>query len=180
MKEPVCYLSKHPRMEATPEFIERNHLSLSRSTDEILERAEKGWGKSLDFTHEVLGDYLPFDTIKHWYKAEFVEVVANGEKTAREPITSLTDAVQDFLDYMNFAWEKAEDERGISACRSIEKLSTWLWLFGRDDLRRLIDDDELYNPYGAPALIAVCNEMGIVVPESLKAFAQHQGHSTDR
>ena len=37
-----------------------------------------------------------------------------------------------------------------------------------------VDDDNNYNPYGAPALIACCDELDITVPDSLKEFAKHK------
>lgn len=173
MKEPKCYLSEYPRMEATAEFIERNNLTLERTVSEIQDRMRDAQASFLDFSSEVYPKFLSVEDSREFFKEEYFDKVASGELEI-PPIPSLEEAAQDFLDYMNFAWGKAEDERGISATRSVQKLGAYLWLFGRDDLRRLIDDDELYNPYGAPALIAVCEEMDIDVPDSLREFAKHR------
>jgi hypothetical protein len=43
---------------------------------------------------------------------------------------------------------------------------------GRDDLRQILDNEDLYNPYGSPALIKVCEEMGITVPISFIEFSK--------
>lgn len=74
---------------------------------------------------------------------------------------------------MVFGWMKDTDQRGISASRTIDKLSAWLWLMGRNDLAETLNDSSLYNPYGAPALVKVCDEMGIEVPEGVREFSKH-------
>jgi hypothetical protein len=38
----------------------------------------------------------------------------------------------------------------------------------------MITNDDLYNPYGSPALIAVCNELGIKVPDELIEFSNNK------
>ena len=73
---------------------------------------------------------------------------------------------------MVFAWGKEEDERGLSASRRISKVSAWMWSLGRQDIVSILQDGNLYNPYGAPALIKACKELGIKVPESLLKFAR--------
>ena len=52
------------------------------------------------------------------------------------------------------------------------KLAERLWGLGREDLTELLNDDDLYNPYGAPALIACCERLGIGVPGHVVAFAR--------
>jgi len=42
---------------------------------------------------------------------------------------------------------------------------------GREDLARTIMRDDLYAPYGAPALVKVCDELGILVPANVREFA---------
>ena len=59
---------------------------------------------------------------------------------------------------MGFAWDKANNRRGLSSGRSIDHMRTWLWLDGKDDLAEQIED---YEYYGKPQLVAVCNEYGI-------------------
>jgi hypothetical protein len=54
--------------------------------------------------------------------------------------------------YMTFAWEKAHDERGISAGRSIEKFEVWVWMLG--DYEQI--DWRKYAMYGKPILRQIC------------------------
>ena len=55
-----------------------------------------------------------------------------------------------------------------------QKLSAWLWLLNREDLESKIQEDGLYNPYGAPALVEVCKALEINVPESLIEFSKQK------
>lgn len=163
----------HPRIISVAGFIKRNHLEL-RGYDEIVERFKAISGADDDFfgfKTALMAHYLRFEDAKSILKDEYVREVESGDKKW-VTITDTSECAQDFLDYMSFAWGKAEGERGISASRSIEKLGTWLWLMGRGDLEELISQDDLYNPYGAPALIEVCERMGIVVPDSLIEFSK--------
>ena len=59
----------------------------------------------------------------------------------------------EMLDYMPFAWDKANSRRGISAGRSLDHMSAWLWLLGEDAAVDKIDD---YSHYGKPQLRAIC------------------------
>ena len=63
----------------------------------------------------------------------------------------------DMRDYMPFAWEKANDRRGISAGRSLEHMSVWLFMLGRDAAARQMDH---YSHYGKPQLRAICEAFG--------------------
>lgn len=59
------------------------------------------------------------------------------------------------LDYMPFAWEKANHGRGISAGRSMDHYSEWIWMLGDDlgDLRN-------YSFYGKDHLVRICQHYG--------------------
>lgn len=162
------------RIEATDEFISKNNFKL-RSKEEVIEKIRKVNSENnfLDFRTDVLLEYLDFESAKEFYKEEYAEKVNSGE-IKHEYVTDLKECAQDFLDYMGFAWMKAQDERGISASRSIQKLGAWLWLMNREDLEKTINDDDLYNPYGAPALIEVCKQLGIEVPKSLVEFSKNK------
>lgn len=59
----------------------------------------------------------------------------------------------EILEYMPFAWEKANNNRGLSAARSIDHMGAWLWLLGLDKAAEQIRE---YNMYGKPQLRAIC------------------------
>ena len=58
-------------------------------------------------------------------------------------------------EYMEFAWKKANDGRGISAMRSMHHYMAWTWLLG-DDLGNLLD----YQYYGKDNLVKICKHYG--------------------
>jgi len=169
LTELKCYEGREPRISYSKKFVKDNKLTFERSEKEIKGRIED-MGGAFDFDGEVLSKYLPWESVKETYKDEYVAKVESGEKKYTK-IDSIQEAVQDFLDYMVFAWTKAEDERGLSASRSVSKLSAWMWLLGREDLSDILNEEDLYNPYGAPALIKCCEELSIEVPEYFKEFA---------
>jgi len=166
-----CLTGNEKRIIATVKFIKENKLEL-KSEEEILERfkREEESDSFMNFGLETLMDFLSFENAKPFLLDEYVKKCEEGKEEWSQVIT-IKETAQDFLDYMVFAWKKAQDERGISAGRSVQKLATWLWIMNREDLSELIEKESLYNPYGAPALIEVCDKMNIAVPNSLISFA---------
>lgn len=73
-------------------------------------------------------------------------------------------ALQEARDYLTFAWGKAQDHRGISATRSITKLSAYAWLLGMDGVIQRIEAAP-YAQYGAPKLRIFAEAFGGNVPE---------------
>lgn len=65
--------------------------------------------------------------------------------------------VAEMLDYMPFAWDKANNCRGISAGRSLNHMAAWLWLLGFDEAADAVND---YDHYGKPHLRAICEAFG--------------------
>lgn len=61
------------------------------------------------------------------------------------------------IEYMPFAWEKANGFRGISAARSLLHYKAWLWMMGRDDF----DDLDDYQFYGKDHLRRICAYLGL-------------------
>lgn len=50
----------------------------------------------------------------------------------------------DMRDYLAFAYEKALDQRGLSASRSVQKMATWLYMLN-DPFHKEVED---YEDYG--------------------------------
>ena len=65
---------------------------------------------------------------------------------------------QTILDYMPFAWDKANHCRGISASRSISHMSAWLWLLGDEVPEPLMErvSQQKYQFYGKELLASIC------------------------
>lgn len=166
--ERKCYEGNEPRILVSGDFIKKNKLTLKRTSKEIRYRILNDNG--FDFT-DVLVDFLDFADGKEFYKDEYVKQVESGKEKKPERI-KIEEATQDFLDYLVFGWSKAEDKRCLSASRTISKLSNWMWVLGRDDIVDVLQDNELYNPYGAPALVKASVLLGITPPKSLVEFSK--------
>lgn len=70
-----------------------------------------------------------------------------------------TDPEMEIRDYMSFAWDKANDCRSLSASRSIEHMSAWLFLLGKEELVTRINEE--YAFYGKTSLYLICKEFDI-------------------
>ena len=125
----------------------------SRTQIEIMNRINEV--AEHDFFGAQTGDLISFLDFDH--AQGFIK-----EGTTRERWDEITKAITSpancIADYMGFAWDKANNRRGLSSGRSIDHMRTWLWLDGKDDLAEQIED---YEYYGKPQLVAVCNEYGI-------------------
>lgn len=121
-----------------------------RTQKEILARIKEIEPK--DFfgfqSNDLLG-FLTFENVKPWLKEGATE-----DKWEQE-----TDPVERIKDYMPFAWDKANNCRGLSAGRSIEHMKAWVWLDGNTDLFKQLEED--YEYYGKPHLVKVCEAYGI-------------------
>ena len=75
---------------------------------------------------------------------------------AEPDILNRENVIAKMQDYINFAYEKAYDQRGISASRSMWKFSQWLWV---------LDDDEMncenYDNYGIGVLDQIVLKYGL-------------------
>lgn len=92
---------------------------------------------------------LPFDLAKEFLKPEAKEEEWKQYPRDRESL------IKEMLEYMPFAWEKANNDRGISAARSMAHYNSWIWLVG-DDLGDMND----YQFYGKDNLVNICDHYG--------------------
>ena len=98
-------------------------------------------------------DGLDFEHAKPFIKEEFWEKYKEKQPLDEAGIR------KKMIDYMPFAWEKANNFRGISANRSIAHYQAWLWMLGEEKLAEEIDED--YEYYGKPQLRKICEFLGI-------------------
>lgn len=120
-----------------------------RTDEEILERIEEQQKKdAFGFMIPDLISVLPFEKAKPYLKKEATEKDWNPPNPRdRESI------LETMKDYMPFAWDKANNERGLSAARSLCHFASWIWLIGDEDK---FDDLYEYDDYGKPHLRAIC------------------------
>ncbi len=122
-----------------------------RTQQEILDRINKRKD------HDIFGfetDYyisaLPFEAAK-----PYLELGTKPEDWGK-PLTD-EDFLKDVTDYMPFAWEKANNCRGLSAVRSVYHYIAWLWLLGDNNPERYED----FHYYGKPVLVEISECYGI-------------------
>ena len=123
-----------------------------RTDEEILARIEQVTARDWLGTQRVhLIRWLPLDKARPLLKDD-ADV---GDWTA---LPRDERSVKDEMhEYMEFAWGKANNRRGISAGRSLEHMSAWLWLLGHDEAAEAVLD---YDHYGKPWLRSVCEAFG--------------------
>ena len=157
-----CYEGSEPRIIVTDEFIEKNKLAIS------MDGAKKAMVSDdpFSFKKEVAIRFLSLEDAKPYITEKAFEEFKNGDRVWKH-ITDIKEAAQDFLDYMVFAWMKAVDGRGLSSIRSIDKLSTWMTILGREDVAETLQREDLYAMYGRPALREACKMLGIKYPDDL-------------
>ncbi len=62
------------------------------------------------------------------------------------------------VDYMEFAWDKANNFRGLSAGRSMDHFTSWLWLLGDNEIWSSLQQ---YEYYGKDNLRRICEFLGL-------------------
>ena len=124
--------------------------SAPRTDDEIISRINVVADRDfLGFEVSDLVTCLDFQTAKREFDVNAEE--SAWEIVSREP----ADVIVRMYDYMPFAWDKANNRRGLSAGRSMSHYSAWIWLAG-DDLGDLLE----YEFYGKDKLVLICNHYG--------------------
>lgn len=121
-----------------------------RTDDEIISRIEAL--KEADFFGFSTDDLivrLPFDKAKPYLTDK---AMSDNWKIFPRDRDSL---VAEMKAYMPFAWDKANNFRGLSAGRSMAHYASWVWLAGDD-----LGDLEKYDCYGKDNLVAICEHYG--------------------
>lgn len=94
-------------------------------------------------------DFFGFELAK-----PFLNPDVKGEDWKVQP-RDRDSVLKEMLEYMPFAWDKANNCRGLSAGRSMCHYMAWVWLAG-DDLGDLTG----YQYYGKDNLVKICDHYG--------------------
>jgi len=129
---------------------------MKRTQDEIVERINKI--REMDFFGFQATDLISF--LDYQSALPFLK---DGTKQ-EEWQTETKSPARLIEEYMPFALDKAEDHRGLSAERSINHMTAWLWLDGNDDLVSFAENEKNYLNYGVPILRKICESYGIPFP----------------
>jgi len=127
-----------------------------RTQDEIVKRIEARKGNDpLCFEVNEYIDYLDFNHARQFLKDSATE------QDWQEVVAMTGPPIERMCDYMEFAWGKANNCRGISANRSVMHYIAWLWLAGEDDLLAQVENEYRdYHFYGKPILEMICDHFG--------------------
>lgn len=121
---------------------------MNRTQEEIIERLRTNESRDpFGFTSSDLLEWLDFENAKEFLKEGTSKEVWDEVVNKRKPV------VDQMKGYMSFAIEKANDERGLSAGRSMCHYQNWLWLIGEDSLA---EEMPTYDDYGKNNLQKVC------------------------
>lgn len=124
-----------------------------RTQEEIVQRIKDIEDDDLfGFQTGDLIEYLDYEYAKPFLKDEITEEKWKSiRKLAETP-------KEQMINYMEFAWQKANDKRGLSAGRTMEHYTAWLWLDGDDEIWPTLDK---YEFYGKLHLIRICHYLGL-------------------
>jgi hypothetical protein len=123
-----------------------------RTQEEIVKKVKETEKKFLSFAPEVLLPYLDYDDAKPHIKPE---ITPDEWEKLRSPLTEEA-VLKEAAQYMaTYGWDKAENHRGLSAGRTVDKMETWIWLLGEDDFLKEVEATR-YENYGAPKLKLIC------------------------
>lgn len=140
----------------------------TKSEEQILAKLKevKG-GDMFGFKVEVLLQFLPAKIVQELFGFKNPEEdMKKWEEEDREDLTE-ENVMKLFREYMEFAWGKAADHRGLSAGRSVEKLTMYAWIMGADELVKDIEDERIeYAQYGCPILAAIATKFSLPIPTS--------------
>ncbi len=127
-----------------------------RTQQELLDRIKfRKNNDMLGFEVQEYINFLDFDNAKEYLKEGVTKEEWDKAKNKQEDIKQI------MTDYMEFAWDKANSFRGISAERSIMHYVAWLWIDGSEEANRLSETIENYECYGKPQLVEICKYLGI-------------------
>jgi len=143
-------------------------MTIHRAQDEIVARiaavANDDW---MGNRQDVLLRALDFGNARPYLKDGVTEEQWNtGGKYA--------DIDADAREYYHFALGKMRDHRGLSAVRSVEKLTEFAWLLGRDDVVAAMKDADYAN-YGAPKVHAFATGFGLAWPDEAELNRMAEG-----
>ena len=119
-----------------------------RTQDEIVARIRAV--EHEDFLGTEVSDLLEALDFEH--AREFLKPETRPEDWAAV-MANAADPLDQAREYLDFAWDKANGCRGLSASRSVSHLKAWLWLAGADGWSDRLD--ELYEFYGKPCLVVI-------------------------
>lgn len=140
-----------------------------RTEQEIIEYCKEVADEIFGFKLDVLLPYLSAENVKPFLRDDADLSLWTTKPLVRDSILS------EMREYMEFAWDKVDNHRGLSAGRSVDKMQAWLWLLGDNETLAFAEDENNYPNYGAPILKCICEVYSFSIPNSEDVLRMAQG-----
>lgn len=120
--------------------------------------------KGSDFLGFEVNEYL--SALEYEYVKDLLKKGETEESWGPPTLQTDEDVMGQMRDYMEFAFEKANNQRGISADRSICHYIAWTWLIDPEFSAKLEEEYKgNYHSYGKHLLVGICKHYGWETPE---------------
>ena len=126
-----------------------------RTQEEIQKRFED-IESNFGTQRQDLIEFMEFDNAKSYLKDSYIKDIESGKEKWVIPAT----VKEKILEYLPFAYQKAEDKKELSATRNLLHFKTWIWLDDEDFYREVIGLIEKYTDFGLPALDKIAEKYG--------------------
>lgn len=133
---------------------------LPRTADQIAERMKAVERRdTFGIERSRLLECLPWSLAKDHMEDDAPWDEASWE---RQRMTTVEQARESAMGYLQFGWVKANHRRGVSAIKSIAHFRGLTWLMGEAGATVLafLEDDDKYDYFGKPQLVAVSELLG--------------------
>lgn len=124
-----------------------------KTQDEMVEFVKNMDDWHSAFTCSDIIIYLDFEHAKQFLKEDAIKRIEAGESQWELQIPTREEVINRMKDYFAFAMEKADNQRGLSAGRSIMHYQNWLWLLNDTEI-----DTDHYDDYGISILMEIKNK----------------------
>ena len=130
-----------------------------RDIKKVMERANKIDPFGITMADPV--EFMTFEQARPYLTEDAIEKYESGkEKWTYEKYTP-ENVSNKIKDYIEFAWDKANDGRGLSAYRSLLHFSNWFYMFGNEPCDELAESLLDYEYYGKPWLVIISELLDI-------------------
>ena len=102
-------------------------------------------------------EFMQFEEVKerNLLKEDHIRKIEQGEELWEPAVYNEKNIIQKIKDYLPFAWEKANDCRGISSTRSIIHFRNWFYMLGNKYTDKLVKEMNEISYYGKPWLYII-------------------------
>ncbi len=133
-----------------------------KTQEEIIKRIKELKDSDMMGTERTdLTNYLEYSHAKEFLQGGVTEEIWKEMKKSTDE-----DVLKEMKEYIEFAWDKALGERGLSAGRSLSHYSAWIWLLDDGNFEEFTEcATNNYAMYGKPVLYWICKKYNLKVDD---------------